>query len=87
MSSESARQQELDQFLAARKALLEHRTSWQAAVSAFRWPQLEHFNWARDYFDGIARGNPAPALHIVEESGEEARLTYDELRRRSNQVA
>jgi len=87
VSSESARQQELDQFLAARKALLEHRTSWQAAVSAFRWPQLEHFNWARDYFDGIARGNPAPALHIVEESGEEARLTYDELRRRSNQVA
>ena len=87
MSSESARQQELDQFLAARKALLEHRTSWQAAVSAFRWPKLEHFNWARDYFDGIARGNPAPALHIVEESGEEARLTYDELRRRSNQVA
>jgi len=87
VSSESARQQELDQFLAARKALLEHRTSWQAAVSAFRWPKLEHFNWARDYFDGIARGNPAPALHIVEESGEEARLTYDELRRRSNQVA
>jgi pyrroloquinoline quinone (PQQ) biosynthesis protein C len=65
VSSESARQQELDQFLAARKALLEHRTSWQAAVSAFRWPQLEHFNWARDYFDGIARGNPAGFLGMV----------------------
>jgi acetyl-CoA synthetase len=87
VSSESAVQSELDQFLAARQLLLEHRTSWHAAVAGFRWPQLEHFNWARDYFDSIALGNKAPALHIVEESGDEARLTYDELRIRSNQVA
>lgn len=87
MSTDSSIQQELDQFLAARNALLEHRTDWHEAVNVFTWPQLERFNWARDYFDGIARGNPAPALHIVEESGEEARLSYDDLRVRSNQVA
>jgi acetyl-CoA synthetase len=87
VSTDSSVQHELDQFLAARNALLEHRSQWQEAVSAFTWPRLERFNWARDYFDGIARGNPAPALHIVEESGEEARLSYDDLRLRSNQVA
>ena len=87
MSTDSALQTELEQFLAARNSLLEHRTHWQAAVDAFKWPKLERFNWARDYFDSIARGNAAPALHIVEESGEEARLSYDDLRVRSNQVA
>jgi acetyl-CoA synthetase len=87
VSTDSALQTELEQFLAARNSLLEHRTHWQAAVDAFKWPKLERFNWARDYFDSIARGNAAPALHIVEESGEEARLSYDDLRVRSNQVA
>lgn len=78
---------ELERFLSARDLLLAHRTDYDAAVSRFAWPQLERFNWARDYFDAIARGNDAPALHIVEESGSEARLTYAQLAQRSNQVA
>jgi acetyl-CoA synthetase len=78
---------ELEQFLSARDALLQHRTDWQSACTSFRWPTFTHFNWARDYFDSIARNNPAPALHIVEESGQAARLSYEELRQRSNQVA
>ena len=78
---------ELEQFLASRDALLTNRTDYDAAVAAFRWPVLTHFNWGLDYFDSIARNNPAPALHIVEASGEQFRLSYAELSQRSNQVA
>jgi acetyl-CoA synthetase len=78
---------ELDAFLAARDGLLTHRTDLAAASTQFRWPSLQHFNWAIDYFDGIARGNDRPALHIVEESGEQALLSYAALSRRSSQVA
>ena len=78
---------ELDAFLAARDGLLARRTDLAAAVAHFQWPALRHFNWATDYFDTIARGNDRPALHIVEASGAQARLTYAELSRRSSQVA
>ena len=77
---------ELDRFLACRDLLLEHRTDYETAFATFQWPVLERFNWAIDYFDGIARDNPAPALHIVEESGSQARLSYAELSARSSQV-
>ncbi len=78
---------ELDRFLAARDLLLANRTDYDTAFAQFDWPRLERFNWALDYFDAIARGNDAPALHIVEESGDEARLSYAQLSERSNQVA
>jgi acetyl-CoA synthetase len=78
---------EHDRFRAARDLLLAHRTDLDAARAAFAWPRLERFNWAIDWFDAIARGNDAPALHILEESGAEARLSYAELSRRSSQVA
>ena len=78
---------ELDRFLAARDLLLAHRTDYETAFARFAWPQLERFNWGLDYFDTIARGNGATALHLVEESGHEARLSYAQLSERSNQVA
>ncbi len=78
---------ELEQFLSCRELLLTHRTDHAAAVQAFEWPALKHFNWALDYFDSIARDNPASALHIVEDSGQQFRLSYAELSQRSNQVA
>jgi acetyl-CoA synthetase len=78
---------ELQAFLAARDGLLVRRTDLDAAVSHFQWPALRHFDWASDYFDAIARGNDKPALHIVEESGAQARLSYAELSARSSQVA
>ena len=78
---------ELDQFLSCRDLLLRHRTDYDAAFSGFQWPVLDRFNWALDYFDGVARDNPAPALHIVEESGGQSRLSYAELSQRSSQVA
>ena len=78
---------ELDRFLSARDFLLTHRDDLDEACAGFAWPQLEHFNWAIDYFDVVARENDAPALHILEESGAEARVSYRQLSRRSSQVA
>jgi acyl-CoA synthetase (AMP-forming)/AMP-acid ligase II len=77
----------LDAFLAVRDFLLQHRDDYATAYRDFRWPQLTQFNWALDYFDSYARGNPKPCLWIVDETGSELKLSYDEISRRSNQVA
>ena len=74
-------------FLAARDFLLAHRTDYATAVRDFRWPQLNEFNWALDYFDAMAEGNQANALWIVEEDGSEQRYSFQQLASRSNQVA
>ena len=78
---------ELARFLAARDALQAQSHDYAQAMATFRWPQLDSFNWALDYFDTIAQGNTAPALRILEESGAEASLTYAQLSARSSQVA
>ena len=78
---------ELDRFLEARDFLLEARGRYEQAVAGFRWPELSDFNWARDYFDAIGTANDAPALVIVEPSGDAVRRSYAELSARSNQVA
>ncbi|MFF2146755.1 AMP-binding protein [Kitasatospora sp. NPDC058190] len=60
----------------------------ETALEEFHWPALEgRFNWAVDWFDVLARGNDATALWIVEEDGSEAKYSFDELARRSDQVA
>ncbi|MGW8377088.1 AMP-binding protein [Streptomyces sp. ODS28] len=74
-------------FRSARDTLLRHRTDYDAARAAFSWPRPEHFNWALDWFDRIAEGSERTALHIVEEDGTEIRIGYDQMRRRSSQVA
>ncbi len=74
-------------FLEARDFLLAHRTDYEAARRGFRWPRLDRFNWALDYFDAMAAGNERLGLWVVEEDGHEERLTFAELARRSNQVA
>ena len=43
-----------DPFLQARDLLLKHRDRHAEAVRDFRWPRLELFNWALDYFDQLA---------------------------------
>ena len=70
-------------FHAARDLLLQHREDLDAARAAFRWPVLDRFNWALDHFDRLP--GDELALWIVGE-GEE-RLTFAQLRARSNQVA
>jgi acetyl-CoA synthetase len=74
-------------FLAARDFLLAHREDYTTAYNAFVWPQLGEFNWALDYFDHYAQDNHRPALWVVDESGGDTRLTFAELRERSNRVA
>jgi acetyl-CoA synthetase len=74
-------------FIEARDFLLRHRDDYATAYRDFVWPRLDRFNWALDYFDVMARGNPAPALHIVGEDGTETKRSFDEMSRRSSQVA
>ncbi|GAA4559340.1 AMP-binding protein [Pseudonocardia xishanensis] len=77
-----------ERYRSARDRLFALRTQYGEAVATFEWPSLEGpFNWAHDWFDVIAVGNGRTALHIVEEDGREGRYTFDELRRRSDQVA
>ncbi len=77
----------LERFLAARDFLQANREDYDTAYRDFRWPTFTEFNWALDYFDVMARDNDAPALWIVEEDGREAKLSFAEMSRRSNQVA
>src|SRR4051812_5683521 len=77
----------LKSFLAARDFLLAHREDYATACRGFRWPRLDTFNWALDYFDVYSRGNAKPALWIVDDSGPELKWSFAEMSRRSSQVA
>jgi len=74
-------------FREARDFLLAHREDYAGATDRFRWPDLDEFNWALDWFDVIAKDNDAPALWIVEEDGSEQKFSFAELAHRSDQVA
>ncbi|KVN12828.1 MULTISPECIES: AMP-binding protein [unclassified Burkholderia] len=75
-------------FLDARDFLLRHRTDYDTAYRDFRWPALDEFNWALDYFDAIARGNDKPALWIVDAAtGDGAQYTFAQMSERSARIA
>jgi acetyl-CoA synthetase len=76
-----------DAFRRARDFLVRHRDDYETAYREFRWPAVDRFNWALDWFDIVADGNGRTALHIVEEYGAEVRISYAELAERSNRVA
>jgi acetyl-CoA synthetase len=65
--------------------LLQHRDDYDRAYAEFRWPVLDEFNWALDWFDAI--GGDATALWVVAEDGSEQKLSFGELSERSNCVA
>jgi acetyl-CoA synthetase len=76
------------QFGAARDELLALRADYDRAVAAFRWPQVDNFNWALDWFDAeLAQGPTADkvALRIVGDAT--AARAFAELSRSSNSVA
>lgn len=76
-----------DAFRAARDQLLALSGEPERAAAEFRWPDVgPAFNWARDWFDVLAEGNGTAALRIAEEDGSEASYSFEQLRRRSNQV-
>jgi acetyl-CoA synthetase len=80
-----------EKFLEARDFLVAHRADYDTAYRDFRWPTLDRFNWALDYFDPMARGNDRPALWIVNEGspgeGTEFKLSFAEMAERSSRVA
>lgn len=76
-----------DAFLKARDFLIAHREDYDIAYAGFKWPRLEEFNWALDYFDVMAQGNHDTALWIVAENGEQTQLSFAEMSERSNRVA
>jgi acetyl-CoA synthetase len=78
---------DVDSFLAARNFLLARRERYAEAYDGFRWPTLDRFNWALDYFDPMARGNDGVALWVVRDDDTERRHTFDELAERSDRVA
>ena len=80
----------LAEFRAARQFLLDHADDYEAAYAGFRWPVLDEFNWALEWFDHLGAAPDSadrPALWIVEQDGSQRRWTYAELSARSNQVA
>ncbi len=74
-------------FLDAREYLLAQRERYDTASRDFRWPALDRFNWALDWFDPYAAGNQRLALRLVSEDGSEIRRSFAELSERSNRVA
>ena len=75
-------------FFAARDQLLACAGEPARARAEFAWPDVgAEFNWAHDVFDVIAQDNDTVALWIAEEDGTEEKLTFSELKRRSDQVA
>src|SRR4051794_35509283 len=52
-------------FKAARDFLFAHRTNYRTAHAEFRWPALDNFNYALDWFDTeLARGESASRLAL-----------------------
>ena len=74
-------------FRDARDLLLRLREDYAAAKAEFRWPELDEFNWALDWFDVLAAEHPdRPALRVINEDSDTT-LSYAELSARSSQVA
>lgn len=75
-------------FRTARDGLLALRGKHDEALQTFTWPEFSgQFNWAIDWFDSYARGNDGAALIIVEEDGSSNSFTFDQMAKRSDQVA
>jgi acetyl-CoA synthetase len=72
-------------FREARDGLLAAHGDYEAAYRNFRWPALDEFNWALDWFDVVA--DHRPALQIVEADGQEQNLSFAELSERSSRLA
>jgi acetyl-CoA synthetase len=75
-------------FRAARDELLALRADYARAVASFRWPEVDRFNWALDWFDAeLAQGATADKLALRIAGDAAANCTFAELSRSSNCVA
>ncbi len=77
-----------DAVRSARDFLLDNVYDYEKVVREFRWPQLDDFNFAIEWFDVIAGEHPdRAAVTIVASDLETSSWSYAELATRSNQVA
>ncbi len=53
----------------------------------FEWPEVKEFNWGTDYFDKISENNKKTALIYADSEGNETKVSFDKMRRRSNRCA
>ena len=75
-------------FKAARDFLLAHRAEYRKVHAEFRWPKLEQFNYALDWFDAeLAQGDGAERLALKIIGDGAASATFGELSQRSNRLA
>lgn len=71
-----------------REHLFAHATDYDGAVAGFRWPQLDEFNFALEWFDVVATAKPdRAAVQIVSADLSVQSWSYGELSARSDQVA
>ncbi|MFC4013481.1 AMP-binding protein [Nonomuraea purpurea] len=75
----------MSEFRAARDFLLDADPA--TARRDFRWPHLEGFNWALDWFDGVLTAETPDAVALKIVGSRPASSTFAELTARSNQVA
>jgi acetyl-CoA synthetase len=78
----------LGEFKAARDFLITQGSNYEEAYRGFRWPKLDNFNWALDWFDGeLARGRSRDALALKILGENVDRYTFGELSETSSRVA
>jgi acetyl-CoA synthetase len=77
-----------DAFKKARDFLFANRTDYPAAHAGFRWPKLDTFNYALDWFDAeLAHGESANRLALKIVGDGAATATFSELSANSNRIA
>lgn len=76
-----------EQFRRARDQLLASYGDCATARAGFSWPRPRCFNWALDWFDVVAAGNDRPGLRLAGDDNAPREVSFDALRRESNQLA
>jgi acetyl-CoA synthetase len=76
-----------DALKRGRDFLLHHRDDYATASRDFRWPRLERFNFAIDWFDVIARERDREALRVIHEDGSVVSRRYSDLAAQSDRLA
>ena len=74
-------------FKAARDFLFANRSNYAVAHRDFRWPELEHFNYALDWFDAELARHHGNTLALKITGAGEATRTFAELSEASNRIA
>ena len=78
----------MNSFKQARDFLFAHAGDYAAAHAGFRWPDMEHFNYALDWFDAeLAQGECANRLALKIVGSDAAERSFAELAAASNRLA